>query len=78
MMTELTEHTASYYAQGYSGHGVAPTRLGGKMLADAVAGDSEQFDVFSKVNHWRLPGGKWFANPAVALGMMYYRLQELL
>jgi gamma-glutamylputrescine oxidase len=68
----------TYYAQGYSGHGVAPTHLGGKMLADAVAGDSEQFDVFSKVHHWRLPGGKWFANPALALGMMYYRLKELL
>jgi len=68
----------TYYAQGYSGHGVAPTHLGGKMLADAVAGDSEQFDVFSKVRHWRLPGGRWFANPALALGMMYFRLKELL
>lgn len=68
----------TYYAQGYSGHGVTPTHLGGKMLADAVAGDSEQFDVFSKVHHWRLPGGKWFANPALAIGMMYYRLKELL
>jgi len=68
----------TYYAQGYSGHGVAPTHLAGKMLADAVAGDSEQFDMFSKVRHWWLPGGKWFANPAMALGMMYYRLKELL
>jgi len=68
----------TYYAQGYSGHGVAPTHLAGKMLADAVAGDSEEFDVFSKVRHLRLPGGKWFANPALALGMLYYRLKELL
>ncbi len=68
----------TYYAQGYSGHGVAPTHLAGKMLADAVAGDSEQFDVFSKVRHLWLPGGKWFANPVMALGMMYYRLKELL
>jgi gamma-glutamylputrescine oxidase len=68
----------TYYAQGYSGHGVAPTHLAGKMLADAVAGDSEQFDMFSKVRHWWLPGGKWFANPALALGMMYYRLKERL
>jgi glycine/D-amino acid oxidase-like deaminating enzyme len=68
----------TYYAQGYSGHGVAPTHLAGKMLADAIAGDSEQFDVFSKVRHLWLPGGKWFANPAMALGMMYFRLKELL
>lgn len=24
------------------------------------------------------PRGKWFANPAAALGMLYYRLKELL
>lgn len=66
----------TYYAQGYSGHGVAPTHLAGKILADIVAGDSEQFDVFSKVKHWRLPGGKWFANPALALGMLYFRVKD--
>ncbi|MEE8427469.1 MAG: FAD-binding oxidoreductase [Woeseiaceae bacterium] len=68
----------TYYAQGYSGHGVAPTHLAGKMLADVVCGDSEQFDVFSRVRHMRMPGGKWFANPAMALGMLYYRLKEIL
>jgi len=68
----------TYYVQGYSGHGVAPTHIAGKILADIVSGESEQFDIFSKVHHWRLPGGKWFANPALAAGMMYYRLKELL
>lgn len=68
----------TYYAQGYSGHGVAPTHLAGKILADVVSADSEQFDVFSKVRHWRLPGGRWFANQALALGMLYYRLKDLL
>ena len=68
----------TYYVQGYSGHGIAPTHLAGKMLADIICGDSEQFDVFSKVQHIPLPGGKWFASPAIALGMMYYRLKELL
>ena len=68
----------TYYAQGYSGHGVAPTHLAGKMLADIVCGDSEQFDVFSRVGHMRVPGGKWFANPAMAIGMLYYRLKDIL
>ena len=67
----------TYYVQGYSGHGVAPTHIAGKILADIVAGESEQFDIFSKIQHWRLPGGKWFANPALASGMLYYRLKEL-
>lgn len=68
----------TYYAQGYSGHGVAPTHIAGKMLADVVAGDSEQFDVFARVYHLKLPGGRWFANPALALGMLYYRIKDLL
>jgi len=68
----------TYYAQGYSGHGLAPTHLAGKVLADIVGGDSEQFDVFSKVRHFAVPGGKWLANPALALGMLYFRLKELL
>ena len=68
----------TYYVQGYSGHGVAPTHLAGKMLADIVCGDSEQFDVFSKISHMSIPGGKWFAGPAVALGMSYFRLKEML
>jgi len=68
----------TYYAQGYSGHGVAPTHIAGRILADVIAGDSARFDVFARVRHLKLPGGKWFANPALALGMLYYRLKEVL
>lgn len=68
----------TWYAQGYSGHGLAPSHLAGKVLADAIGGDLERFDVFSRIRHLRLPGGKWFANPALALGMLYYRLKEIL
>ena len=68
----------TYYAHGYSGHGVAPTHIAGRILADVIAGDSARFDVFDRVRHWKLPGGKWFANPALALGMLYFRLKEVL
>ena len=68
----------TWYAQGYSGHGLAPTHIAGQILADAIGGDMERFDVFEKIRHWQLPGGKWFANPALALGMLYYRLKEIL
>jgi len=68
----------TYYAQGYSGHGVAPTHVAGQVLADAIGGDLERFDVFSRIKHFRLPGGKWFANPALAIGMLYYRIKDIL
>ena len=68
----------TYYVQGYSGHGLCPTHIAGNVIADAIVGDTERFDVFEKVKHIRLPGGMWFANPALALGMMWFRLKELL
>ncbi len=68
----------TYYANGYSGHGLAPTHIAGQILADAICGDAERFDVFARIRHWKLPGGKWFANPALALGMLYYRLKEII
>lgn len=68
----------TYYAQGYSGHGLAPSHMAGKVLADAIGGDLERFDVFARIGHLKLPGGKWFANPALALGMLYYRMKELM
>jgi gamma-glutamylputrescine oxidase len=68
----------TWYAQGFSGHGLAPTHIAGQILAEAISGDMERFDVFEKIRHWKLPGGKWFANPALALGMLYYRLKEIL
>ena len=68
----------TWYAHGYSGHGVAPSHIAGQILADAIGGDLERFDVFERIRHWKLPGGKWFANPALALGMLYYRFKQIL
>jgi glycine/D-amino acid oxidase-like deaminating enzyme len=66
------------YAQGYSGHGVGTTHLAGRVLAEAITGAGARLDLFNQIHHWRLPGGRWFASPALALGMLYYRLLDLL
>ena len=68
----------TYYSQGYSGHGLAPAHVAGQVLADAIGGELERFDVFARIKHFRLPGGKWFANPALAIGMLYYRIKDVL
>ena len=71
--------TFAAVAQRAAGGGfLAPTHIAGQILADAICGDTERFDVFERVKHWKLPGGKWFANPALALGMLYFRLKEIL
>jgi gamma-glutamylputrescine oxidase len=71
-------HENVLYAQGYSGHGIVASHVAGRLLAEAVAGQAGGFDLLSRVKHWRFPGGKWFATPALALGMTYYRLRDLL
>ena len=67
-----------FYAQGYSGHGVNVTHLAGEIMADAVTGTMEKLDVFEKIRHTRIPLGQWVGNQIVALGMIYFRLKDLL
>jgi len=67
-----------YYAQGYSGHGVNATHIMGEIVADAISGTMERFDLFGDVPHVRIPGGQWFGNQMVALGMLYYRIKDAL
>lgn len=67
-----------YYGMGYSGHGVSATHVMGEILADAVAGTMERFDLFADVNHFRIPGTQWMGNQIIALGMLYYKLKDRL
>ncbi|MCZ6640817.1 MAG: FAD-binding oxidoreductase [Gammaproteobacteria bacterium] len=67
-----------FSAMGYSGHGVNVTHLAGDILADAIAGSFERLDVFDRIEHFRVPFSRWFGNQVVALGMLYYRMKDLL
>jgi len=67
-----------YYTQGYSGHGVNTSHLGGKLLAEAIAGDQSRFDVFAHLPHYNFPGGRMFRVPAVMMGAWYYGLRDKL
>jgi len=67
-----------YYCQGYSGHGVNATHVMGEIMADAVAGTMEKFDLFADMKHFRIPGSQWLGNQLIALGMMYYKIMDRL
>ena len=67
-----------YYLQGFSGHGLALTGLAGTLVAEAIAGDAERFDVFARLRHRAFPGGPRLRTPALVLGMAWYRLRDLL
>jgi len=67
-----------YYCHGYSGHGVNATHIMGEVVSDAVAGTMEKFDLFANMRHFRIPGSQWMGNQIIALGMLYYRMRDLL
>ena len=67
-----------FYSQGYSGHGVNVTHLAGQILADAIAGTLERFDVFAKMKPIVILGSGIFSKQMVALGMVYYHLRDRL
>ncbi len=67
-----------YYVQGFSGHGVALTGIAGRVVAQAIAGESASFDLFAQLRHARFPGGPAWRRPALELGMFYHRVMELL
>lgn len=67
-----------YFAQGFSGHGIALTGMAGKLMADAIAGTAEKFDVFTRIPHMSFPGGPMFRTPALVLAMAWYRMRDLL
>lgn len=67
-----------FYLQGFSGHGMALTGLAGKLIAEAVAGTAERFDVFARIPHRDFPGGPLLRRPSLMMAMLYYRLRDLL
>jgi gamma-glutamylputrescine oxidase len=67
-----------FYCQGFSGHGMSLTGLAGKLVAEAIAGTAERFDVFARIPHRDFPGGRLLRRPSLMLAMLYYRLRDLL
>jgi gamma-glutamylputrescine oxidase len=67
-----------YFLQGFSGHGIALTGIAGQLVAEAIAGTAERFDVFARIPHRNFPGGMLPRRPALAVAMLWYRLRDLL
>jgi gamma-glutamylputrescine oxidase len=67
-----------YYLQGFSGHGVALTGLAGRIVAEAIVGQAERFDVFARLRHISLPSSARARAAAVSLGVFYFRMRDLL
>jgi gamma-glutamylputrescine oxidase len=66
-----------YYAHGYSGQGVALAQMYGKLMAEAIRGTAEKFDLLARFRHLPFPGGP-IRMPLLAAAMMYYRIKDRL
>ncbi|RUU95181.1 FAD-binding oxidoreductase [Mesorhizobium sp. M1A.F.Ca.IN.020.03.2.1] len=67
-----------YFSHGDCGHGVTTTHLLGKILAKAVAGHAERFDVWASLPSLPFPGGRAFRVPLTVLGAWWYGLRDRL
>ena len=71
-------HSNVWYCQGYSGHGVSASHAFGEIMADAIGGTLERYDLVAGMKQVRIPGSQWFGNQIIALGMLYYKLKDRL
>ncbi len=65
-----------YFAQGYSGHGISTAIFAGKVIAEAIAGTADKFDVLADLPTMTFPGGTLLRYPGMVLGMLYYTIRD--
>ncbi|TCT15792.1 gamma-glutamylputrescine oxidase [Bibersteinia trehalosi] len=65
-----------YFAQGFSGHGVALTGLAGRIIAEAIQGNKERLAVFEQLKVPSFFGGRLVKKMAVRLGIQYYKFLD--
>ena len=66
------------FAHGYSGQGALLTTLAGELMAEAVQGRNERFDLFTRIPHRPWPGGKLLRTPLYVAGMLHASLMDRL
>jgi len=65
-------------ASGYSGHGVGTAVHAGKLMAQAIQGQAEGFDLMASVPAPRFPGGAGLRSPLLALAMTWFAMRDRL
>lgn len=67
-----------YFAQGFSGHGIAATGLAGRIISEAIRGQAGRLDVFAGISHRNFPGGRALRTPLLVAAMAWFKLRDAL
>jgi gamma-glutamylputrescine oxidase len=67
-----------FVAAGYSGQGVLLAPMFGRILAEAVRGRLDRFDLLARLPVPAFPGGRWLRKPILIAAMSYYALRDRL
>jgi gamma-glutamylputrescine oxidase len=67
-----------YFAQGFSGHGIAATGLAGRIISEAIKGQAERLDIFAQIKHQNFPGGRALRTPMLVAAMAWFKLRDAL
>ncbi|MDI9409760.1 MAG: FAD-binding oxidoreductase [Candidatus Pacebacteria bacterium] len=65
-----------YYAQAYSGQGIALANLLGTLVAEAIDGQASRYDVFARIKHSKFPGAGRMRSTILTLAMLYYSVLD--
>ena len=65
-----------YYAQAYSGQGIAMANMLGTLVAEAIDGQASRYDVFARIKHSKFPGAGRMRSTILTLGMLYYAVLD--
>ncbi len=66
----------TYFAHGYSGHGVTGSHLFGKILSEAIHGDVSRFSQFERLPWIPFPGGRMFRAQYSTVGSWWYQFKD--
>jgi len=65
-----------FWAQGFCGHGLVPTRVAAKVVTDKMLAKSDELDWFAPIVNPPFPGGEAIGGLMQAVGMTYYRVRD--
>lgn len=68
----------TFFAHGWSGHGVVLTTLAGQLISEAMQGTARRFDLFAGLPGRPFPGGPLLRHPLHVLGMLWYAVRDRL